>query len=140
MARELVGAALLAIACAGPAMAAPPAQPGSDKPTFRVDITPPVRCARGATCALKLGLTALDGYKVNVDYPFKFVADASPQVTLEGTGTFASTGKQTGTLTVKFRPAASGKVRVAGTFKLSVCTDDVCKIEKPKVTVDVTVK
>lgn len=141
MARELIAIALLV--GASTAAAAPPAKPGPstpEKPTFRIDIKPALGCAKGATCKATLVLTALDGYKVNVDYPFKFVADTNTQVALDGTGTFASTSKQTGTLTLALRPAASGTHTVAGTFKLSVCTDDVCKIERPRVTFTVRVK
>ena len=109
-----------------------PAEP----PAFRVDVTAPASCKRATTCEAKLKLVALTGYKVNQDYPFKFVGDAAPSLTFDGTGTF---DKSTGTLTVKFRSDAAGKINVSGLFKLSVCTADLCKIEKPKISFAVPV-
>ncbi len=101
----------------------------AEAPSFRVDVTPPASCKRATTCEAKLKLVALNGYKVNEEYPFKFVGDAVPSITFEGS-TFDKTTK---TMTVKFKSDAAGKVNVSGLFKLSVCTSDVCKIEKPKI-------
>jgi hypothetical protein len=103
-----------------------PAEP----PAFRVDVVPPTSCKRQTTCEAKLRLVALNGYKVNEEYPFKFVGDAAPSLTFEGNGTFDKANR---TMTVKFRADATGKVNVSGVFKLSVCTADVCKIEKAKI-------
>ncbi len=109
-----------------------PAEP----PAFRVDVTTPASCKRATTCEAKLKVVALNGFKVNQDYPFKFVGDAAPSLTFEGTGTF---DKSNGTMTVKFRADAAGKINVSGLFKLSVCTSDMCKIERPKISFAVPV-
>lgn len=111
----------------------------ADAVPFRLDVAPPASCAAGAACEARIVLTALGAYKVNKEYPFKFVADPGPGVAIEGTGSFAPTGAKTGTMTVRFRAEAAGTSRVSGTFKLSVCTDEICKIEAPKVAFDVPV-
>jgi hypothetical protein len=152
MGRKLLLLALLAPlgACNGPQQApasvatTPPV--GEDKPAapeaapFRVDVTPPASCVRATPCEATIALTALDGFKVNADYPMKFVGDVGPQISFDGTGTFAAVAdKKTGTMTIKFRSEAAGTIKVSGTFKLSVCTDEVCKIEQPKIAFDVPV-
>ena len=110
-----------------------------EAPAFRVDVAPPATCARAMPCEAQLRLTALDGFKVNAEYPFKFVGDVGPAISFDGTGTFAPGDKTTGTLTIKFRSEAAGTIKVSGTFKLSVCTEEVCKIEQPKISFDVPV-
>jgi len=146
MGRKLLLLALLG-ACNGqqaPASAPTPTI-GDDKPeapepaSFEVAVKPPASCARATTCEAQIALTALAGFKVNAEYPFKFVGDIGPQISFEGTGSFAHGDKKTGTMTVKFRSEAAGTIKVSGTFKLSVCTDEVCKIEQPKITFDVPV-
>lgn len=105
---------------------------------FRIDLAPLPPCTLGATCEARLVLHALDGYKVNAEYPTKFVADDAATA-LESTGAFATEARTRGVMMVRFRPAAAGSARVSGAFKLSVCTDDVCKIEAPQVAFDVPV-
>lgn len=144
MRRELCVLIALA-ACNGqaatnkPTNEAPNAARGDEAPAFRVDVAPPASCARGAACEARLVLTAVEPYKVNAEYPFKFVADAAPGITVDGPGAFAHGDGRTGTLTIRFRADAAGTARVTGTFKLSVCTDEICKIEAPKVAFDVPV-
>ena len=137
-------AGLLAVAgCKGdPA----PSSPESGEPAhtlvthevFRIDLAPLPPCTIGATCEARLVLHALGGYKVNAEYPTKFVGDEAATA-LDGTGTFATEAKTRGVMTVRFRPTAAGTARVSGAFKLSVCTDAVCKIEAPQVAFDVPV-
>ena len=110
-----------------------------EPPAFRIDVTPPVSCKRATVCEAKLRLVALDKYKVNAEYPFKFTPDANAALTYEGTGKFTHDDKKSGTLTIKFKADKAGKVDVSGLFKLSVCTEDLCKIEKPKVSFSVTI-
>jgi len=146
MARELAIPALclaLIAACSRdqPAKAAPPAGPPlAGKPFYRVDPGPATACASGAVCEAKLVLTALGDYHVNKDYPFKFVGEPAPAAALDGDPTFAVDDARHGTLTVRFRPAAAGTTTVAGVFKLSVCSDDTCEIEKPRIELAVAVR
>lgn len=116
------------------ALVGEPAEP----PAFRVDVVAPASCKRATSCEATLRLVALNGFKVNTEYPFKFVGDAAPSLVFEG-GKFVAESKTAGTLTVKFRVDAAGKIKVSGLFKLSVCTDAICKIERPKVSFDVPV-
>ena len=110
-----------------------------NRPAFEVRVTPPATCAVAAPCEARIKLTALADYKVNEEYPFKFVADANAGVVVDGAGKFARDTAKSGTLTIKFRAQAAGTAKVSGKFKLSVCTKDVCKIEAPKVSFSVPV-
>jgi len=112
--------------------------PLASKPFFRIDAVPQPSCASGGTCEARLRLTALGDYHVNPQYPFKFEGDPTPGIELDGTGTLAQDDAKTATMTIRFRPAKAGKARLTGTFKLSVCTDDNCEIETPKIAFDVT--
>lgn len=107
-------------------------------PAHRVEVAPPSPCRAGEACTVELRLTAVPGFKVNKDYPFKFVPTAIDGVTIDP-GVFTHDGAQTGTMTVGFRAAAPGTVRVAGKLRLSVCNDDECRIEEEPVSVDVPV-
>lgn len=103
---------------------------------FHVDVAPAATCAseRGA-CSVLADLTALSGFKVNRDYPYRFVPDAASQAIVDGEAAFAVTGTHTGRLMVPVRRDAPGAARVTGTFKLSVCSADVCQIEDAVLTV-----
>jgi hypothetical protein len=122
-----------------PAAAVPAGKPLASKPFYRVDAGPPSRCASGAACEATLVLTALGDYHVNKEYPFKFVGEAAPAPALDGDGAFALGDAKHGTMTVKFKPAAAGTTTVSGTFKLSVCSEDTCEIETPKIELAVPV-
>jgi len=106
---------------------------------YRIDAGPQTPCTAGAVCEARLVLTALGAYHVNQKYPFKLLAEPGPDLTVDGTGTFALDDARTGTLTVKFRAAKPGTVRLAGTFKLSVCTEEECEIVEPKVQLELPV-
>ena len=143
MARELAVLALALAAggaCGGckKAESVPAGQPLAGKAFYRVDRGATTPCATGSTCELRLVLTALGDYHVNKDYPFKFVADPAA-VPLDGDGGFALDGEKRGTMTIKFRPAAPGNAKVVGSFKLSVCSDDTCEIESPRLELSVPV-
>ena len=128
----LVALALVA-ACSRDRSGAPGAVPPlAGKAFYRIDAGPRTPCASGATCEARLVLTALGDYHVNQDYPFKFVGDPARAPAVEGTGTFALDSARQGTLTITFRPGGPGTARLVGTFKLSVCSDETCEIEAPK--------
>ncbi len=143
MARDLLVVIALASACRADKAPPPPAisaaPPLAGKAFYRIDAGPPLPCARGAPCEAHLVLTALGDYHVNNDYPFKFVGDPAPAIQLDGTGTFAPDGAKRGTLTIRFQPSSPGIATLVGTFKLSVCSDDTCEIETPKLTLSVPV-
>jgi len=142
MARELLLIAVV-VACGRdrPAEheAATQGPPLAGKAFYRVDAGPRTPCASGVACEARFVLTALGDYHVNKDYPFKFVGDPAPAVPLDGAATFALDDARHGTLTIKFRPHAPGTAKLAGTFKLSVCSDETCEIETPKLELAVPV-
>ena len=112
---------------------APLPAPLAAKPFYRGDAGPRTPCTAGQPCEARLVLTALGAFHVNQKYPFKFVADPAPGLAVDGTGTFALDDARTGTLTIRFRAERSGPARLTGTFKLSVCTEEECEIEEPKI-------
>jgi len=124
---------------AAPSAPEAPARTLVQHEVFRVDLAPLPACMAGATCEARLVVHALGGYKVNAEYPTKFVGDAASTVALDGTGTFAIEAKARGVMTVRFRPSAAGTAHVSGALKLSVCTDEVCKIEAPQIAFEVPV-
>src|SRR5262245_8208196 len=137
MAREIVVALLIAVGCSNASRmttCTPPPGENDGPPAFALEIKWPDSCRIASTCEATIQLTALGDYKVNKYYPFKFVADPGVGVTVEGPGTFAARDLKTGILTLTLRPTAAGTARVSGKFKLSVCTEEVCKIEAPVVT------
>jgi hypothetical protein len=113
--------------------------PLASKPFYRLDAGPRTPCASGSVCEARLVLTALGDYHVNKEYPFKFIGDPAPAVPVDGNGTFGLDDAKHGTLTIKFRPPAAGTAKLAGQFKLSVCSDDTCEIETPKLELTVPV-
>lgn len=138
MARELLLIALAA-GCSRESKAVPTGAPLAAKPFYRIDPGGQTPCKTGTVCEARLALRALGDYHVNKDYPFKFVGDPPPAPALDGEGAFAIDDARTATMTIKFRPTAPGTAKLVGTFKLSVCSDDQCEIETPKITLDVPV-
>lgn len=145
MARERCAAALViaAAACSrgdGAPASAAQAAPLATSSFYRIDAAPLAPCTAGSACQARLVLSALGNYHVNKEYPFKFLGDAAPAAPVDGTGTFAVDDAKRGTMTVVFRPAAAGTAHLAGTFKLSVCSDETCEIESPRLDVAVAVR
>ena len=106
-------------------------------------------CKAGADCTATITITAKGEYHVNETYPFKFTAAAAPPAAVEFHGAsgnvftgadFARQGKTAGVMTVKFKPAAKGKVAITGTYKICICTDKICQPSTTQVTIDVDVK
>lgn len=106
-------------------------------------------CKAGSDCAMTIKLTAAADYHVNKEYPYKLTATAAPNVTFLGkkdpntfskeSGDFVEEGEKTGTMTVRFKPAAAGEAKVAGTYKMSVCSADQCQIEAQPIALNVPV-
>jgi cytochrome oxidase Cu insertion factor (SCO1/SenC/PrrC family) len=106
---------------------------------YRMAATPDPGCRRGAWCTVRIELTALAGFHVNKEYPFKFVAAPAEGLEHDGTGAFRIESETSGVLVHRFRPSGAGPARVSGTFKLSVCTAERCEIESAPVSVEVPV-
>ena len=98
---------------------------------------------------MTLRLAAIGEYHVNKEYPYKFIAAAAPGVQFLGSadantfsraaGDFREDGEKAATLTVRFKPTATGEARVSGTYKMSVCSAENCQIETPTITLAVPV-
>jgi hypothetical protein len=98
---------------------------------------------------MTLRLAAAGDYHVNKEYPYKFLATVAPGVQFLGSGDantfsraagdFREEGEKTATMTVRFKPTATGEARVTGTYKMSVCSAENCQIETPTVTLAVPV-
>lgn len=128
MRRSLLVLALLA-ACDRGRPATPVTAMLASAPHYKVELA-----ACTAPCDPTLVITALAGYKVNADYPHKWVPDAASADVAPGPGTFTHPSKTVGELRV---PVRTGTARVAGKVKIAVCTDEECKIEEPAVAFDV---
>lgn len=103
---------------------------------FHVDTAAAAACAPAASCTVLAELTALDGYKVNHEYPFRFLLEPAAGVVLEGEPHFKVTATRTGRLTVRFR-RTSVPTPFAGTLKLSVCNPDECVVESAVLAVNI---
>jgi len=100
-------------------------------------------CRVDVPCAVTLRITAGGEFHVNKEFPYKFTANAAPGVTFLGggdanvfsraAGDFREETEKSATMTVRFKPTAAGEARVAGTYKLSVCTADQCQVESQAV-------
>lgn len=125
----------------GEARAAVPAgEPLAKKEYFRVDAAPEQpACQVDAPCEAQLVLTALGDYHVNEEYPFKLIAEPTPGIAVDGTGSFTAEGKR-GTMALPFRATSAGVAKIAGTFKLSVCNAENCQIETPKIAFEIPVR
>lgn len=100
-------------------------------------------CKAGAECTLTIKLAVDGAFHVNKEYPYRFIATETPGVDFLGktdktkftkeAGDFVAEGEKAGTMTVRFKPAAAGKTKIAGTYKMSVCSADQCQIEEPSI-------
>ena len=103
-------------------------------------------CKAGQDCTATITIASKGEYHVNETYPFKFTAVA-PGVEFHGAsgnvftgGDFVRQGKTGGVMTVKFKPAAKGKLSITGVYKICICTDKICQPSTTNVTIDVDVK
>ena len=106
-------------------------------------------CRVDTPCAVTLRITAGGEFHVNKEYPYKFTANAAPGVTFLGSGDanvfsraagdFREEGEKSATMTVRFKPTAAGEAKIAGTYKMSVCSAGQCQIEAQAVQLAVPV-
>lgn len=115
---------------------------------FALDVASP-GCKAGEECAMTIKLAASGSYHVNKEYPYKFIATPASGVAFLGksdpnqftraSGDFVEQGEKGGLMTVRFKPASAGEAKVAGKYKLSVCSADQCLIEEPMIDLAVPV-
>lgn len=140
-----------AVAASAPAPAPVALKPAASHLTgknFVLDAASP-GCRVDTPCTMTLRLAAIGEYHVNKEYPYKFIAAAAPGVQFLGSadantfsraaGDFREDGEKAATLTVRFKPTATGEARVSGTYKMSVCSAENCQIETPTITLAVPV-
>ena len=141
------GTASVAPVATAPVAPAPPAPAPAPKPAsahyastvYAVDASAPGDCHVGADCAMTLRLAASSPYHINKEYPYKFVATPNAAAQFLGeaggatfsraSGAFQQQAEAVATMTVRFKGAAPGLAPIGGTFKLSVCSDNECKVE-----------
>lgn len=160
MAVSLMGLSLLASGCkkdepSGGASAAAEhkaAGPRVQDPHFSIELGPDGMCTVGEACIAKVSLTALAGYHVNKEYPYKFTAQATKDVEFLGkdpagtsvftksAGDYTAVGEEGAVMTVRFRPKQAGKASVEGTYKFSVCSAQNCQIETAELAAKIDVK
>jgi hypothetical protein len=119
-----------------------------DGQNFTLDVSS-AGCKANADCTMTIKLTAASDYHVNKEYPYKLTATAAPNVSFLGkkdpntfskeSGDFVEEGEKSGTMTVRFKPTAAGEAKVAGTYKMSVCSADQCQIEAQPIALNVPV-
>ena len=98
-------------------------------------------CKVGAECTLTIKLGIQGDFHINKEYPYRYVAADTAGVEYLGkadknkftkeAGDFVAADEKTGTMTVKFKPASAGKMKLTGVYKMSLCSADQCQIEEP---------
>lgn len=100
---------------------------------FDVSLLAPSELGAQKPLSFTVKLTAKSGYKVNDEYPIKFVVESTPGVTAakqKVTREDATIDKKSAQLPVVVTLEGPGPHRIAGRLSFSVCTDERCLIEK----------
>lgn len=119
----------------------------------QVSASPAGSCSAGGECSVVVAVKIVDdGIHVNTDYNHKVTANEAGGVTFLGKsrpvlfskddGDFKLQGDKVGVVTVRFKPAAKGKVTIAGTYKFATCKEGGggCTPASKGFSVDVNVK
>jgi hypothetical protein len=112
---------------------------------FFVDIVSPNDCIAGAACRMTLKLVATGDFHINDEYPYRFRADDTQDVTFAGTdgagrnvfskaaGNWTKGDAKSGSMAITFLPAGKASLTISGTFKLSGCSKENCLLEQRQV-------
>ena len=112
------------------------AQTGQEKyaeEAFIAQIVPPASLTAGTVAQFRILLEAQNGYKVNDEYPIKFVVQETPDVKPTKPTVRKEDGKVEklrAELPVSVTVSKPGEHQVGGKLSFSVCTDERCLIEK----------
>lgn len=109
--------------------------------SFSVWLQTSARHTVGGTGTIQAVLVPGDGYKCNATYPYKFKAGSASEGVKLGADvvTEAKISKPMTVIDIPIATAAPGKHDVSGSFHFSVCTEEICEIEKRDLTMTVTV-
>jgi hypothetical protein len=119
---------------------------------YFVDAAPAASCAVNETCTLALTLVATGDYHINDEYPYKFRGDEASGVDFQGksaggkavfskaSGDWTKTDEKAGRMSVSFSARDASEKRIAGVFKLSVCSVENCRLEEPRIEGKVAVR
>jgi hypothetical protein len=125
---------------AEPAQAAPP-KPKVEAENYIAAIALVGDCKAGKECTAEVSLEAKGVYKLNDQYPFKFVAKEGQGVTFPKPKLTKADGKwddkKKGSFRVPFVVDKKGKADVAGVLSLSVCSEANCIMDKAALVVNV---
>jgi hypothetical protein len=115
---------------------------------YALDLASP-GCKASEECAMTIKISVAGEYHVNKEYPYKFIATPQANVAFLGksdantfarsSGDFVEQGEKSGLMTVRFKPSAAGEAKIAGTYKMSVCSAEQCQIEQENVELAVPV-
>jgi len=137
----LVGSLMLGVLLAGAPAAR--AAPKAETESYTVTLSAQRSYKVGQPGFVELVIAAKPGFKINDQYPTKFVADPAPagvtipEKTLRG-GRGAFTPKR-GVLKLKLIPSKRGSARISGNAAFSVCNETACIVGKKHLDVVVTI-
>jgi hypothetical protein len=90
-------------------------------------------CSAGGECVVIALVKAGDGLHVNTEYNHKatvndssgvtFLGKSTPNLFSKNDGDFSPKGEKYGMIKIRFKPAAKGKVTIAGTYKYATCKE-----------------
>jgi hypothetical protein len=149
-----VALAVLSLVACQPSAPARPASGSTTAPAeplpYEVALQPPAAARAGEAATARVVLRAKGGFHVNRDYPMAFrpepgsaAAFGAERVALgDGAERTPCAAEPEETCAVSaplaFTLAAPGAARLAGTFAFSVCTKELCRIEKVPLALAVT--
>jgi len=115
-----------------------------EAPSFKVTLEASGPYEKDKEGVAVVRLTTKADYKVNDEYPFRFVCQDPPADGVSyskpmlgrGDGKF---GQKDAEIAIPFVPRKSGKMQVGGVLSLSVCTEANCIMDKRPLVVEVTV-
>lgn len=105
---------------------------------FAVDVSAPGNCKVNVPCVMSIKLTAMGAFHLNNEYPYKWVGDPIDGIEYVGskTGEFKKESETQGTMFVRFKSAGANP-KIAGVYKMSVCSEDKCQLETQRVELNI---
>ena len=115
-----------------------------DEPSFHLEMRPAGTYQKGTAATVEVVLEAKPPYKVNGQYPIKLQLEPAKGVKFDadtvGKDRVALQGGKQAVMKVGFTPESSGRKRIAGKLKFSVCNDERCLMETRELELSVDVR